>query len=115
MHNCKSCSGCGRELSLTFQEIQILHKFSQVPFLPVARRADDEAPVFLDDTDFSQEEYAVLLTLLEKKGLISLDYEIPLKSADLSAYTPYPVIGSMALTARGQQVLELIDLQGIAE
>ena len=39
----------------------------------------------------------------------------PLPGADMSAYRGYPVHGSIALTARGQQVLELLDVQGISE
>lgn len=115
MHDCNHCSGCGQGLSLTPQEIHVLHKFSEVPFFPVARKTDDETPVFLEDDDFTPAEYGVILTLLEKKGLISLDYDIPIKRADLSAYASYPMLGSMALSARGQQVLELMDLQGVSE
>jgi hypothetical protein len=47
---------------------------------------------------------------LEKKSLITLDFDKPLKN-----HTPspaYPIHGSMALTARGQQVIELLDVQG---
>ena len=58
---------------------------------------------------------SLLLQMLEKKGLISLDYDKPLKGWDMSAYEAYPIQGSMALTNRGQKVLELLDLQGIDE
>jgi len=33
----------------------------------------------------------------------------------MSAYKDYPVHGSIALTQRGQQVLELLEVQGITE
>ena len=50
---------------------------------------------------------------MEKKSLITLDFDRPLKN-----YTPspgYPIHGSMALTARGQYVLQLLELQGAEE
>ena len=50
------------------------------------------------------------LLCLEKKGLISLDYDQPLGGCD---YGAYPLRGSFALTARGQRVLELLEIQGI--
>ena len=115
MSDCKSCSGgcgsCARELTLTPGELEMLTKLAQIPFLPIARRIDDAAPIYLEDTDYSQEEYSLILQLLEKKSLITLDFDKPLKN-----HTPspaYPIHGSMALTARGQQVLELLEFQGI--
>ena len=83
--------------------------------MPVARKAGDNTPVYLEKQDQTQEQYSLILICLEKKGLISIDYEKSLKNADLSAYARFDCIGSMALTARGQQVLELLDLQGITE
>ena len=59
------------------------------------------------------EEMSLLLQCLEKKGLISLDYDKPLRQFDESAYAAYPIRGSMALTERGQKVLELMEYQGI--
>lgn len=50
--------------------------------------------------------------MLGEKGLVSLDYRKPLSGADYSAYRDFPVHGSMALTARGQTVLDLLDLRG---
>lgn len=117
--NCGSCgggcSGCAKELLLTEGEINVLQKLGQIPFLPIGRRADDMTPVYLEDGDFSQEEYSLILQVLEKKGLISLDYDQPLKGFDMTAYKGLPVHGSMALTASGQTVLETIELQGIRE
>ena len=113
--NCGSCGGCGKTLSLTKEEISLLQTLGQIPFLPVARKKEDMTPVYLEETEFSQEQYSLVLQVLEKKGLISLDYEKPLAGADMTAYKDYPVRGSMALTARGQTVLELIETQGIGE
>ena len=112
--NCSGgCGGCARELTLTQGEVEMLQKLSQIPFLPIARKIDDAAPIYLEDEDHSQEEYSLILQLLEKKNLISLDFDRPLKN-----YTPSPsspIHGSMALTMRGQQVLDLLELQGIQE
>lgn len=113
MHKCGSCGG--RELELTAAEIEMLGRFAQYSFLPVAKNASDEIPTYLEEKDYSIEEYGVILTLLEKKGLISIDYEKKLKNADLSAYEGFDCVGSMALSARGLHVLEILDLQGIEE
>ena len=112
---CSSCGGCGKTLSLTQEEVSLLQKLGQIPFLPVARKADDMTPVYLEDSELSPEQYGLVLQVLEKKGLITIDYDKPLSGADMNAYAAYPVWGSMALTARGQVVLELIETQGIGE
>ena len=109
--NCSACSGCARELVLTQKEIDFLNLLAQYAFLPVARTMGDLTPVYLEDGE--QEEMSILLQCLEKKGLISLDYDKPLKLFDETAYAAYPIRGSMALTERGQKVLELMEYQGI--
>ena len=109
--NCGACSGCARELVLTRQEIDFLDLLAQYAFLPVARTLGDLTPVYLEDGN--REEMSLLLQCLEKKGLISLDYDKPLAGFDMSAYAPWPIRGSMALTERGQKVLELMEYQGI--
>lgn len=109
--NCASCSGCARELVLTQKEIDFLNMLGQYAFLPVARSMGDLTPVYLEDGD--PEEMSLLLQCLEKKGLVSLDYDKPLSGFDTAAYAAYPIQGSMALTERGQKVLELMEYQGI--
>ena len=109
--NCDSCSGCARELLLTGMEIDFLNLLAQYAFLPVARTMGDLTPVYLEEGD--PEEMSLLILCLEKKGLISLDFDKPLKGFDTSAYAAYPIRGSMALTERGQKVLELMEYQGI--
>ena len=109
--NCASCSGCARELELTSQEIAFLNTLAQYAFLPVARTMGDLTPVYLEEG--TREEMSLLLQCLEKKGLISLDYDKPLKGFDMRAYRNYPIHGSMALTERGHRVLELLERQGI--
>lgn len=107
-----ACGGCARELVLTPQEAAFLEKLGQIPFLPVARNMGDLTPVYLEEGDPA--ENALLLQCLEKKGLISLDYQLPLPGMEQGAYAAYPIRGSMALTQRGQQVLELLEYQGFS-
>ena len=71
-------------------------------------------PVYLEDECYNREEYSLILRVLEQKRLISLDYDRPLPHADMTAYAAYPVKGSMALTARGQTVVEMLDIEGIS-
>ena len=113
--NCANCGGCARELVITPWEIEMLQKLGQIPFLPVARKMGDMEPVYLEDRDHTVEEYSLILQTMEKKGLISLDFAVKIKGFDDSAYAAYPIRGSMALTKRGQQVLEMLELQGIQE
>ena len=109
---CSGCSGCGRELVLSGAEMDFLRLLGQVAFLPVARKRDDPTPAYLEDDRMTGEEYSLLLQILEKKNLISLDYDKPLAGME-SVYAAYPIRGSIALTERGQNVLELMEYQGI--
>ena len=115
MGDCKSCdrgcNGCGKILELSQGELDLLRALGQYSFLPVARKMDDMTPIYREETAYSEEEYSLIIQLLEKKNLIYLDY-IPLKGANMGQYQGYPVHGSMGLTQRGQQVLELLELQG---
>jgi len=113
--NCASCSGCARELVLTEKEADFLSQLGCVAFLPVARKMGDLTPVYLEEGAEKAGEYENLLLVLEKKGLISLDYDKPLRGFNDSAYASYPIWGSMALTERGQKVLELMEYQGANE
>ncbi len=109
---CSGCNGCGGALTLHPGEVELLELLAQFPFLPVARKTDEMTPFFPEGSAYSQEEYSLLLQSLEKKQLISIDYDAPLKGCGDAAYGSFPVRGSFALTARGQQVLELLEIQG---
>ena len=98
---------------MTEGELTVLNLLAQIPFLPVARKADDMTPVFLEEG--APENASLVLQVLEKKQLIDLDYREPLKGYDMSAYRGYPVHGTVALTARGQMVVDLLDKQGLTE
>ena len=104
--NCSGCSGCAGTLELTEVELGVLEELAEIPFLPVAREAGAETPVRPGE---EREEMSLALLCLEKKGLISLDYDQPLRGCD---YGVYPIRGSFALTERGQRVLELLEIQG---
>ena len=110
---CGNCGGCGGAMELAAGEIRMLLRLGQIPFLPVARKMGDDIPVFLEDDEETVENYSLILTCLEKRGLISIDYDQPLAGFDDSAYAAYPIRGSFALTARGQQVVELLEYQGV--
>ena len=111
--NCGKCGGCAGSLELTEGELSVLESLGQFSFLPVARRADDMTPVYLEETVYGKEDYSLILQCLERKGLVSMDYSKPLPGADMSAYEGYPVHGSIALTQRGYTVLDLLEKQGI--
>lgn len=111
--NCAACSGCAWTMELSDGELSFLDTLSQVAFLPVARTVGDLTPVYLEEGD--REGMSLVLQCLEKKGLISLDFDKPLRGFDDAAYAAYPIRGSMALTERGQKVLELLEYQGIED
>ena len=113
--NCGSCGGCGRSLSLTPGELHFLKTLGQIPFLPVARKTSDMIPIYLEDNAYTKDEYSMILQMLERKDLIDIDYGYPLSNYDMSAYDGYPVHGSIALTNRGQKVLDTLEVQGVQE
>ena len=110
---CTGCSGCGGAMELTEGEIRMLLELGQIPFLPVARKMGEDVPMYLEETEFTVEEYSLILQCLQKRGLISIDYDLPLKGFAGKTYEAYPIRGSFALTARGQRVVELLEMQGI--
>ena len=112
--SCASCGSC-RMLELNMGELAVLEQLRSIPFLPVARRADSKNPVCPEISDSSPEEVSLILLCLEKKGLISIDYDLPLKGFDYSVCPAYPVHGSLALTLRGQQTLDFLEIHGTAE
>ena len=97
---CPGCGGCDRSLSLTAEEVAFLKRLGEVP-------------IFLEDGEEQQDLNSLVLQCLEKKNLVSLDYDQPLKGFREPWYLRCPVKGSVALTNRGQQVLEVLDYQGL--
>lgn len=111
---CGSCGSCGGNgpLVLAPEEIELLTLLGQIPFLPVARRGDSVEPMYAGEGNLTGEKASLAVACLEKRGLISVDYDMPLAGAYGPEYGAYPIRGSFALTARGQQVLELLEIQG---
>lgn len=97
------------------EEIELLRRFAEIPFLPVARRWDSDTPIYLEENANSELKMPQIITGLQQKQLIRVDYDYPLSNFDYKIYRNYPVHGSMALTAKGQQVLELLEIYGIEE
>ena len=98
---------------LSPEEIEMIRLLGQIPFLPVARKSDSLKPIYLEEGNMTPEQSGLALECLEKRGLISIDYDRPLKGQYPPAYDAYPIKGSIALTAGGVQVLEILDIQGI--
>ena len=86
--------------------------FSQTPFLPVAGTRGNELPVYLAEEGTAPENTRSIITVLHQKGLIRIDYDLPLANYDYDAYKNYPLRGSMALTWLGQELLDELDILG---
>ena len=110
---CGNCGGCGSTLVLTAEEITMLRLMGQIPFLPVARSASSVDPVYLEDGELTPEQSSQALQRMEKRGLISVDFDQPLKGGYSAAYDADPIKGSIALTILGQQALDLLEIQGV--
>ena len=110
--NCGSCGGCSGALSLTNEELGLIRQLGQVAFLPVGRTMVEESPIYFGD-DLPGDLGSLVLQCLEKKALITIDYDMPLKGFDYGSLCHKYYRGSIALTQRGQQVLELLEVQGI--
>lgn len=109
------CGGCGSQWSLTQAEENVLRQLSQIPFLPVGMAPDSALPVYLEAEEAAAPAYGAAILGLQQKGLIQLDSQRPLGSFSYEAYGACSRRGSMALTARGQAVVELLEIQGIEE
>ena len=109
---CPDAGSCGA-LFLTEDELSVLRRFAETPFLPLVKKADGLP--FCPTLEGDAERLAAVLRNLECKGLISLDDWLPLTNYDYSAFASHSVCGSMALTASGQDALEALEIQGIKE
>lgn len=113
-HCCGKCGGhCGcHSLALTEREQAFIRCLKQLPFLPVAQfilhstksehlEAVALAPVYILDAEDTIEhikETGALLRELEEKGLITLDYEVPLQDFDYQVYYESAVYQSFLQT-----------------
>jgi len=115
LHNCSSdccshshksnleeeCAHSLESLTINSKEISVLKELMKCSYLPVSRfimssSIEEEAwlvslaPVYISTIDDSMEivkEIGTVLSELEKKGLISLDYDIPLQDYDYTEHT----------------------------
>ena len=90
-----------KSLTLSSKEIAFLKEFAKYSYLPVSRfimssSIEEEAwleslaPVYINSIDDSMEtvkEIRMVLSGLQNKGLISLDYDIPLQDYNYTQYT----------------------------
>ena len=102
--NCGSC--CHGPIELSELEVRLLALLGQVAFLPIARKPAEEYPICMELPEYDGVDAGLALACLEKRGLVDLSYDAPLKGADMSAYRDYTVHGSAALTERGQQAAD---------
>ena len=122
-NHCGSCcggscggGGCGQTVYITKEELKLLREFSQLPFLPVALSMGKGTPVYLREGETQpSEEVTTAIQMLQQKGWIRVDYSIPLQNYDYAAYSGYLQKGSMALTAKGIDLLEQLEITGIEE
>ena len=110
---CGNCGDCHNFLELTDAELEIMGLLGQYAFLPIGRKQDSDMPLCIFDCSHQMETAGLALQCLEKKGLVVLDYDMPLKGFGDSQYLACPLRGSAALTLKGQQVLDLLEIQGI--
>lgn len=148
-HSCGGCCGHHQEeIQLSQEEIAFMNQLAQSPYLPLARfivkstKSDHLesvalAPVYINNRADSMEmvkHMGTVLKSLEGKGLITLDYELPLENGDYTDYSqselyayfketvaqakgkeeflydiPSLELGSIALTYLGQIAIENLD------
>ena len=119
------CGGCQSPVLLLTEDIgymsraafimdRLLRRFGELAFLPAACTRTNETPVYLSDLGGRAEISAAILAL-QVKRLISVDFALPLQGFDYAGYEDYPVRGSMALTAAGQEALDSLNIQGCGE
>lgn len=97
----RGCTHSQEPLEISSEEISILLELKQSSYLPVSRfvmssSTEEEArfvclaPVYINALDDSMEtvkKIGAILSVLEKKGLISLNYDIPLQDNDYTQHT----------------------------
>lgn len=125
-NSCSGCSGCASVNPMSSLEAYLLSTFAMFPFQPVCRLTAENlaiAPLFLQSPEDDGEEIDAVgkaLGDLAARGLISIDYEEPLKGCSYEEYHESTLLaalkettdqfsletGSMALTGKGQALLD---------
>lgn len=93
---CGNCGGCASALVLGQAEVSMLLLLGQYAFLPVGRTGEDDTPLYPGETEYRPEDISLALRLLERRRLITIDFDQPLNISD-PAYRAYPIRGSFAL------------------
>lgn len=111
-HGCGAC--CGGEVVLCQEEVTILSALAQLAFLPVFCRESEGTPTCLpviDDYGLSADLFSQVIASLAFKGFLAVDPDIPLSNVDYHSHAPIPGVrfGSVALTARGQELLDYLE------
>ena len=104
------CSGCQQNTVLNPLESALLDVFSVTPFLPAAIDRQS-GRIFLADPELDPNAAGLALRMLQRRGLVRVDADLPLPNADYSGYEGW-THGSAALTARGQEFLDTMEYQG---
>ncbi len=103
------CCGCGNTVYLTEKECRILSLFAEFSFLAVGLKKEGAFPMLLSEKDDGGKE----LFMLKMKGLVDIDYDQPLVGFDYAPFSTFARLGSAALTEKGMDVLDAIDVVGI--
>ena len=120
---CSGCSsgehrGCGAccsgEVILCEEEVVILSALAQLAFLPIACRTEPCDSRYLpvtDDYGLSPALFSQVIASLSFKGFITVDPNIPLSNVNYRVHHTEADItfGSIALTARGQELLNFLE------
>lgn len=128
--SCSSCAGCSARDSarLDLGEMVLMYELMQTPFLPVCRLVELSPnekktilePIYFNDPQTSLDEIKEIgsaLKAMAERGLITIDYDIPLQNCDYNEYKTSNILqncgenaelelGSMALTNFGRAVIE---------
>lgn len=104
------CSGCQRNPALNPLESTLLDVFSVTPFLPVAIDRQS-GRMLLMGPELEPNTAGLALRMLQRRGLVRVDADLPLPNTDYSGYKDQ-AHGSAALTARGQEFLDSMEYQG---
>lgn len=94
---------------LSPMEKDLLSMLAVTPFLPVA--SDGTFPV-CRELEMPSPQAGNLLQKLQQRGLVRIDLDVPLEGFSYEGYDGYPLHGSMALTARGQEALDDMEILG---
>ena len=109
-NRCTPCNGCQQNASLNPLGCALLDVFSVTPFLPVALDKHNGRICVLDP-EFEPYAASLALRMLQRKGLVQVDADFPIKNADYKGYEDW-AHGSAALTARGQEAVDALDYGG---